>query len=34
VLFDRRSSAPGIEERTRFEEATTEQGYRVVVLRA
>lgn len=34
VIFDRRSDAPELEERTRFEEAVTEEGFRVVVLRA
>jgi len=34
VIFDRRSDALDIEERTRFERATTEDGYEVLVLRA
>jgi hypothetical protein len=34
VLFDRRSDAPDIEQRTRFEQAVTEQGFDVLVLRA
>ena len=34
AIFDRRPSAPSIEERTRFEEAHTEKGYPVTVLRA
>jgi hypothetical protein len=34
AIFDRKPSAPSIEERTRFEEAHTEKGYPVTVLRA
>jgi hypothetical protein len=34
VLFDRRPEAPPIEDRTRFEQATTPKGYAVRVLRA
>jgi hypothetical protein len=34
VIFDRRSDAPDIEERTRFEQATTDEGYQVLLLRA
>jgi hypothetical protein len=33
VIFDRRAEAALIEERTRFEEATTGKGYKVTVLR-
>ena len=34
VLFDRRSDAADIEERTRFEDAKTDEGHEVLVLRA
>ena len=34
VIFDRRPDAPPPEERTRFEEARTASGRRIVVLRA
>lgn len=34
VLFDRRSDAQDIEQRTRFERAVTDEGYDVLVLRA
>lgn len=34
VIFDRRSNAPNIEERTRFEEAVTSSGKRLTLLRA
>lgn len=34
VIFDCRSAAPPVEERTRFEEAQTPSGRRVTVLRA
>jgi len=34
VIFDRRSDAPDIEQRTRFEHVSTEDGYEVLVLRA
>jgi hypothetical protein len=34
VLFDRRTDAQDIEQRTRFEQATTSEGYDVLVLRA
>ena len=33
VIFDRRSDAPELEDRTRFEQAVTEEGYPVLVLR-
>ena len=34
VIFDRRSDAPDIEQRTRFEQGSTEAGYEILVLRA